>query len=229
MHEVRVTVGSGWPATTELVAALAGACAEVETSDAQVALVLRIAGTPAHPADRPSWSDIHAVNRWERLLRRIERLGAPVLAVADGVCTGPAAEVLLVADHRVVAPDFTFRLDGGEAAAWPSMAVHRLGQQLGVAATRHLVLFRAAVDARRAVAVGLVDEVAEDLAGAERAVLDGWYKSALTDVGVRRALLLESVWVSPEIALGAHLAACDRTLRQAAGDDPAGPPPPHSD
>ncbi|WP_167517546.1 enoyl-CoA-hydratase DpgB [Micromonospora orduensis] len=224
MPEIRVTVASGQPATTELIAALTAACAEIETSGAQVALVLRIVGAPAHLADSPSWSNIRSVNRWERLLRRIERLGVPVLAVADGVCTGPAAEALLVADHRVVAADFVFQLDGDDAAAWPSMAIHRLGQQLGVAAARPMVLFRTAVHAREAVAVGLVDEVAEDLAAAERAVLDGWYKSALTDVGIRRALLLESAWVSPEVALGAHLAACDRTLRRAAGDDPAGSP-----
>ncbi|MFC7326965.1 enoyl-CoA-hydratase DpgB [Marinactinospora rubrisoli] len=210
---VGVRIGADRPLSASLVAEVEDCCARAEDSGGPV--VLYAAGTPAG-ADVPEWPgdvEIHLVGKWERALRRVERLGAATVAVADGFCTGPALEALLVADHRVATPEATFGLPLGAGGAWPGMVVHRLAGRLGGRA-RGLVLFGDRLGAAEAHAAGLVDEVADDVAERVAAVTRSLEGVAGPELAIRRRLLLDAATTGFEEALGAHLASCDRELRR---------------
>ncbi|WP_431926101.1 enoyl-CoA-hydratase DpgB [Micromonospora wenchangensis] len=216
---VPLSIGSGQSVDTELIARVDRACAEVEGSPGAL-LVLRLTGTAGDGAP-PTGLSIHTVNKWERALRRLERLDAVTIAVADGLCAGPALEALLAADHRIGGPGLRLRLPAAAGEPWPGMAVHRVANQVGVARSRSLVLFGAEISAVEAVGLGLVDEIAADLdrAVSERVTAVGELTGS--ELAIRRRLLLEASAVSFEEALGTHLAACDRTLRRMQGVQPA--------
>ncbi|MEV0034753.1 enoyl-CoA-hydratase DpgB [Streptomyces sp. NPDC050804] len=179
------------------------------------------AGAPAVAGGSPVGTGIHLVNTWERALRRLETADRPTLALVTGVCTGPALETLLIADHRIADGTVRLRLAGGEDGAWPSTAVHRLAQQIGTARARRLLLRRPWLDAELAAGLDLVDETVTDPQEAlERAAVVSEELSAVPgrEWSIRRRLLFDAT-LSYEEALGAHLAACDRSLRRR---DPVG-------
>jgi isomerase DpgB len=165
------------------------------------------------------------VNRWERALRRLERLDHPVIAVIGGEgasgreCGGTALDAMLTADFRIAAADVRLiapwgpRGPGGQSGVWPGMALYRLVNQ-GGAAARRTVLFGAPIAALDAIAAHLLDQVAEDPDAALAEVCDR-LTTACEGLGVRRQLMFDAGNVSFEEALGRHLAACDRVLRLA--------------
>ena len=60
---------------------------------------------PVSPANRwPRDLTVALVSKWERALRRLERLPAATIAVADGDCGGPALDALLATDYRIASP-----------------------------------------------------------------------------------------------------------------------------
>lgn len=195
----------------ELTALLGAACDRVEEIGAGAVLVLWLGQQAA-----VRWPDasvgVHEVNKWERALRRVERLNAPVIAVAQGECSGPALETLLVADHRIVSSSLRMVPPVNEGLFWPSMAVHRLVDQLGAGRARQVVLRGAVITAARAEQIGLVDEIADDLAGALDVAVSSLGQVSGVELAVRRRLLNEAATTSFEDALGPHLAACDREL-----------------
>lgn len=168
----------------------------------------------SHAADWWTELTVGLLSKWERVVRRFERLGRLTVVVASGDCAGTALDVLLAADVRIVAPDTRLLLSWAGDATWPGMTVHRLTQQAGAAGIRRAVLLGAPIETDRALALNLIDEVTEDpattlahLAEAAGAV-DG------TEVAMRRQLIFEAGSTAFEDALGRHLAACDRTLRR---------------
>jgi len=217
---VLLTVGSDRTLTVSLIAELNGLCDRVEDSGGGGPVVIGVGGRS--PNGSPAWPgtpEIHLVGKWEGALRRLERLSAAVVAVAQGHCTGPAAEVLLACDYRIGTPDLALEVAGGAASPWPGMALHRLANQVGVARARSLVLFGGVVPAAQAVEIGVLDEVAEDVDAAVAVAHRAARVTSGSELAMRRRLLLDATSTSFEDALGAHLAACDRTLRrdQAAG------------
>lgn len=209
------TIGSDRTLTAALVAELTLLCDRAEDSGGAAPVVLRVgAGVPAAAVPWPGTSEIHLVNKWEGALRRMERLGTAVIAVAEGHCTGPALEVLLACDYRIGTPGTTVAVHGESAAPWPGMALHRLANQIGVTRARPLVLFGGTLPADEAKALGVLDEVAEDVAAAVAAAKRAAGVLAGGELALRRRLLLDATTTSFEEALGAHLAACDRTMRR---------------
>lgn len=197
-----------------LVHALTTGCDRAEAAGPDSVLLIDINGS----GDDPGWPaeiGIHDVTRWERTLRRLERLTAVSIAVARGHCIGPSMEVLLATDFRIAGPDLRLSTPGPGGTLWPGMAVHRLANQIGVAHARRTVLFGDEIDAATAARLGLVDEVTEDPARVGREMADALRRHTTTDLPVRRRLLLDAVGTTFEEALGPHLAACDRTLRTA--------------
>nr|BAU09324.1 DpgB [Streptomyces roseoverticillatus] len=192
---------------------LTQACHRAEERRTPTTVVLHLGGAPG---DRswPGAVGIHDVNRWERALRRLERLAAVTVAVARGTCTGPALDLLLAGDYRIADSALRLLLPVNDGHFWPGTAVHRLAVQLGVARARRLVLWGHELSAAEALDLGVIDTVDDDLDAAVRAatVLRG--RIAGTELAVRRQLLLEAPATSHEDALGAHLAACDRELRR---------------
>lgn len=204
-----------------LTAALDALCARAEDSGGQQVVVVDL-GPAAAERSWPAGAVVQDVNRWERAVRRLERLAAVSMAVAARTTGGPALDVLLATDYRITAPDATLLLPVTDGQFWPGMAVHRLAHHVGVAVARQLVLWGHEIPPRRALDLGLVDEVADDVDAAVRAAAVWLGREPAAEVAVRRRLLLEAPAVAYEEALGAHLAACDRELRRTAG--PPRPP-----
>ncbi len=207
----------------ELLDELTAVCARVE--DARVRPVLHLAGDPA-PGTAESatagsaWPEeeltIRTVTRWERVLRRLERVPAATVAVATGE-VGPAAlEILLCTDWRVSGADTVFAL---AERPWPGAGLFRMARQLGHAATRRLTVFPAALPASRAQEIGLVDEVrGGDIAAVLASAASAAQAIAVDDLdaAVLRQLHDEAASAQYDDAIGAHLAACDRVLRRRA-------------
>ncbi|MFJ5548004.1 enoyl-CoA-hydratase DpgB [Streptomyces sp. NPDC093225] len=213
------TVGfhSAEPLDSAAVRKLTEICDRVEDAGTGDVLLVRLHGGP--PADGvrsgPRVPDVHLVNKWERAVRRMERLPVATVALATGECAGLAAEVLLATDHRVAGPDLVLRLPTSDGVTWPGMALFRLAHQVGVHRARAAALFGAPTTAAKALALGLVDEVADDPDQALAAAVKAFQGARAADVAVRRRLLMDAATTSFEDALGSHLAACDRALRPA--------------
>jgi isomerase DpgB len=155
--------------------------------------------------------DIGVITRWERALRGIERAAATTAALLGPNVQGPALEIALACDFRIAPPDGRLCWTD-EHGIWPSTALHRLVRLLGPRGARRFLLLDQSWDARTALANALVDVLAEDqfeaVAGLRRKL------GSVKDMRVVRQLLEEASTVGYDDALGAHLAACDRSLRR---------------
>jgi isomerase DpgB len=203
--------------TEESLAALGSLCNRVEESDANTVVILQVSGVPG-----PGWSSdltVALVSKWERALRRLERLPAATIAVADDDCGGPALDALLVADHRIMIAGAQLVLPVAAGATWPSMALYRLARQAaGAALARHAVLFCTPIGAADAQTMGVIDDVAYNAARALERVMQVAAAAGAApgaEFAIRRQLMTEAMTTTFEDALGPHLAACDRALRMA--------------
>jgi len=155
------------------------------------------------------------------MVRRLEHLPVVTLAVVDGVCRGPALDLLLVTDYRIAATGTRLRVPVVGRNTWPGMALYRLAHQLGPARARQAALFGTDLPAPRAAEWGLVDEVVEDIGASTERALARLSGVSGRELSIRRRLLAEATSTPFDDALGAHLAACDRALRLARGGSPA--------
>jgi len=205
-------IDGSMPVSAGVIAALDVFIDQVEDAPAGVVPVITGTGEPgAAHADAP---DVALVNKWERVLRRLERLNRPTVAVVHGDCGGIAVEALLATDLRVAAPRTRLYLPAGPGGTWPGMGLYRLANQVGFARVRRWILFGNPLSAAEAVGAHLVDEVAEDTGAAIAAVVARLETADGADVAVRRQLMLDATTTTFEEALGRHLAACDRLLRR---------------
>ncbi|GGJ92463.1 hypothetical protein GCM10010123_22910 [Pilimelia anulata] len=214
--QLQHSIDGGRPLDADLVADLDAFLDRVADAPAGTVPVLHLSGAPAGPpAQRPA---IGLVNKWERVLRRLERLPAPTVAAVAGDCGGTAVEALLATDHRIAAAGSRLHLPAGAGGVWPGMGLYRLVNQAGYARVRRSVLFGAPIPAARAAELDLVDEVAAAPAAAVAAAVRELSGAGGAEVAVRRQLMLDATTTTFEEALGRHLAACDRLLRRAAGE-----------
>ncbi|GIH09756.1 hypothetical protein Rhe02_78230 [Rhizocola hellebori] len=204
------------PLSAAVVKALDAFIDKIEDAPADTIPVLEVTGfpEPGHP-DLP---EIATVNKWERVLRRLERLDRPTVAVVRGDYGGIAVEALLATDLRVAATDACLHLPAGPRGVWPGMGLYRLANQVGFARIRRSILFGGTISVTEALARNIVDEVSDDVAAATAAAVALLETAVGQDVAVCRQLMLDATTTTFEEALGRHLAACDRLLRQ----DPAG-------
>ncbi len=188
-------------------------CRSVEDRSLNAGIVII---RPDHCSAKP-WPgpiDIQHASRWERAVRRFERLSAIIVTAASGDCSGPATDFLLISDYRVVDKGFCLELPVNLGQFWPGMSIYRLVHQVGIARARQIVLWGRSLKAEQCLEVGLVDEIALDLADALAGLLPKIERQPASEVGIRRRLLLEAISTPFEDALGAHLAAADRELRR---------------
>jgi isomerase DpgB len=155
------------------------------------------------------------VSRWERALRRLERLPSITVSIADGDCGGAALDALMATDYRIATPSLRLTLPAHAGPTWPGMVLYRLARQgANAPVVRRAVLFGHPITARDALAAHLIDEVSDDADHSLTAL------SALTagrsgsELAIRRQLMDEAATTTFEDALGVHLAACDRELRR---------------
>jgi isomerase DpgB len=206
--------------TAESVAELSALCKRAESGSAsgpegENCLILRVSGVPG-----PRWSDdlsVALVSKWERELRRLERLPVATIAVADDDCGGPALDALLVADYRIMPAGTRLVIPVVAGVTWPGMALYRLARQAARSAlARRALLFGTPIGATEAQAIGIIDDVAANAALALEEAVVVARAAPGAELAIRRQLMLEAMITTFEDALGAHLAACDRALRSVA-------------
>lgn len=201
--------------TAESVAELGALCNKAEDGDANRFVILRVSGVPG-----PGWSNdlpVALVSKWERGLRQLERLPAVTIAVADDDCGGPALDALLVADYRIMIAGARLVMPVVAGGVWPGMGLYRLARQAaGAALARKAILFGTPIGAAEAQAMGVIDEVADNVASSLEKAIEAAAPARGAELAIRRQLVLESQTATFEDALGVHLAACDRALRRAA-------------
>jgi len=209
-----VRVDGRRPLSARLVAALGAACDSAEDRGDRNSVILHVSGAPG---GEPPDGDVTValVSKWERVLRRLERLPAVTIAVASGECGGLALEALLATDYRIATVSVSLLMPVRAGVTWPGMVLYRLARQAGAAAARRAVLFGAPILAADAVAMSLLDELTVDVPAALLTAAELARAVPGAELAIRRQLLQEASGVSFEDALGAHLAACDRMLRRA--------------
>jgi isomerase DpgB len=210
--DLAVRVDGRRPLSAGLVTALGAACDSAEDRADRNAVILHVSGAPE---EQPAGDvTVALVSKWERVLRRLERLPAATIAVASGECGGIALEALLATDYRIATASARLLMPARARATWPGMVLYRLVRQAGAAAVRQAVLFGVPIVAADAVAMRLVDELTSDTPGALAAAEELAKAIPGAELAIRRQLMQDAPTVSFEDALGAHLAACDRVLRR---------------
>lgn len=223
----RLRIDAAQPLTPGLVAEVSALCDRLEAAahdrsdPAPVGVFhLTAASDPASAGtDRQDGVDVHLVSKWERTLRRLERLDAATVALVEGECSGVALDTLLATDYRVATPDVRLRLQTRADGVWPGMAVFRLAGHAGAAQVRRAVLLGTPIPAAEALGLHLLDEISEDAETALRSVTGHLAAFPGPELAVRRRLLIDAASISFEEALGSHLSACDRSLRGARGEE----------
>ena len=208
-----VEVNGRHPLSMSLVGVLATVCDRAEDRGDRNTVILHLSGAPEEPLDGDV--TVALVSKWERVLRRLERLPAATIAVCSGECGGPALEALLATDYRIATDSVRLLMPSRAGLTWPGMVMYRLVRQAGAAAARRAVLFGSPIVGPEAVAMHLIDELAADTPSALAAAAKLAEAVPGAELAIRRQLMQEAPTVSFEEALGGHLAACDRLLRQA--------------
>ncbi|USQ85708.1 enoyl-CoA hydratase-related protein [Streptomyces phaeoluteigriseus] len=210
-------IESDRPLCPLLVADVNAFCDRLEDTGGTTSAVIRLSGTG--PAENwPGDVGIDVVSRWEKALRRLEQGRFAKIVTVEGVCSGPALDMLLTADHRIGAPGLRIAVPVNNDGVWAGMALHRLTNQLGGLHARRLVLFGAELSEQRALAMGLIDQTAKDPAAVAARLAERFARLDPAELAIRRQLVLEAGVTAFEEALGKHLAACDRTLRRTRGE-----------
>ncbi|BCL17917.1 enoyl-CoA-hydratase DpgB [Micromonospora sagamiensis] len=213
--QLQHSIDGSQPLGPATVAALDAFIDTVEDAPAGAVALLELTGVPTD-TERPP---LAVVNRWERVLRRLERVSTTTVAVVRGDCGGIAVEALLVTDLRIAAADARLHLPVTTGGVWPGMGLYRLANQVGYARLRRAVLRPDPIPADRAVTLDMVDEVVDDVANAVADTVAALTATVGPDVAVRRQLMLDATTTPFEEALGRHLAACDRLLRRTTTED----------
>lgn len=201
-----------------LISSISSAIDDSEDLNPGSVILIHVLGSK-QPADLKPWPgsvDLSTVNRWERLLRRIERAPVGTLVYMERACTLLALELLLVTDRRIAAQGFSLACGAPEQNIWPSMALFRLCRQIGESRTRQFFLDRARLDSKRGMELGIIDEIHDMENEAEPHTAEHFLRYAPPgDFAVTRRLLQDSAATDFDECLGTYLAACDRTLRRA--------------
>jgi 3-hydroxyacyl-CoA dehydrogenase len=108
------------------------------------------------------------------LLGRVDQMNKPVIAAIDGVALGGGFELALACHYRVVTPRAVVGLPEIGLGLLPGAGgTQRLPRVLGPNVALDLLLEGRQIPAPRALELGLVDHVVEDLATAARRVVRG--------------------------------------------------------
>jgi isomerase DpgB len=207
-------VDGGEPVSPATVEAVLNICDRAEDGYVTGLLTVFVSGAP-----RPGWTtdvSVGLTTKWERAVRRLERLGLVTVAVAAGDCGGTALDLLLAADIRIAVAGARLAVPVSGDATWPGMALYRLSRQGVPARLRRAVLLGTSIDAEQAAAAGLIDVVVDQTDDALAEIAAAAAAISGKELAIRRQLMFDAKEHSFEEALGSHLAACDRTLRRMA-------------
>ena len=158
--------------------------------------------------------DIHGFNKWEKLCVRIERLPKVTIAAIDGVVRGGGVHWSLSATPTCN-PRSTLQLDEVHQGFLPGMATFRLAKYIGLGNAKRIIMQCPVIDADEAAALGILDEVCDDLDVAVGETMRRLVPSTRSRSLFRR-LLNESFATPFEHAIGNFLAAQHRAITQSA-------------
>lgn len=99
----------------------------------------------------------------QRLFAKIAELPCKTIAAINGFCMGGALDLALSCDYRIAAPNAQFAHPGtglGIITGWGG--TQRLPRLIGTTNALELFFTASLIDAERALAIGLVDEIASD-------------------------------------------------------------------
>lgn len=195
--------------------ALQTLCDRAEDDPAAGPVTIHVSGVPSDGWTRDL--SVALVSKWERALRRLERLIVPTVAMVSGDCGGHALDALLATDFRIATPEARLLVTVDGDATWPGMSLYRLARQAGPGRIRRAALLGVPIEMTEALSLRLVDEVVDDPDAALAALAERAGAVAGKELAIRRQLLFDASRTSFEDALGPHLAACDRALRRGAG------------
>jgi len=213
--ELTLRVDGSRALSADAVAELGAVCDAAEDAGAHRFVIVWVSGVPS--PRRTSDVSVALVSKWERGLRRLERLPAVTIAVADADCGGIALDALLATDYRIMPASAKLVVPVVAGATWPGMALYRLARQAaGTAPARRAGMFGTPIGAAVAAAMGVIDEVADNATVAIEKAMEMAAAVEGTELAIRRQLMLEAPTTTFEDALGVHLAACDRSLRRLA-------------
>jgi isomerase DpgB len=194
LAEAFVELDTGASLSATLIDTVNAACDRIEDSKVPTTLLVWLDGQAGEaPSDPyPARLGVHAINRWERALRRLERLPALTVTALRGVCRGPALDLLLTTDLRIAAPDSALAPAMVAGATWPGMSLYRLASALGPARARRIALLGLELPVADAAQWGLVDEVTEDLVASVTSAIARLGDRNRTELAIRRQLLAEA-------------------------------------
>jgi len=113
-------------------------------------------------------SDLHG------LLRRIWDLNVPCVGAVRGACLGGGLELVLCCSFLVASPNAKLGNPEIKLGVFAPFASAVLPWRIGFAHAERLLLSGEPVDAPRALAIGLIDEVAEDPEARARTLIAEW-------------------------------------------------------
>jgi len=210
----RVEIGGTELLSSELTQKVGEALDRAEDLGASAVMVVHVVGAMNSGAFRP-WPgsvDIGAIQKWERVLRRIARSHVATIVLVEHACSALALQLLLLADRRLARGSFSLRFSEGNV--WPGMALYRLSRQIGESQARRLLLDAANVTAEQCIELNIIDKIVDNSG-------DGFDPAAhlleyvpSDEFAVCRRLMQDSLSTSFDDALGLHMAACDRLLRR---------------
>jgi enoyl-CoA hydratase len=112
-----------------------------------------------------------AFSRARGLMDAIESVPVPVIAAINGWSLGGGSELMLACDIRIASPHARIGFPYNKLSLMPGWhGGHRLVRAVGESWARYLLLGGEPVDARRALAMGLVHEVAQGQGARARAL-----------------------------------------------------------
>ena len=161
-------------------AALEAACDAIAASTAQVVVLSGVPGAFSAGADIDELGQLltapeaFAANnaQVQRTQLKLQRLPQTTLAVIDGACVGGGLGLALACDLRLSSPRSRFAITPAKLGlVYSADDSRRLANTVGIARARELLLTGRLLDATTAHAWGLVNELAEDVAAAEQALL----------------------------------------------------------
>lgn len=211
---VTVEINGGEQLSHALVERLNTAINRVEDLNASALLFICIRGGDLK--DLLTWPgevNLRAVTHWERTLRRLERADSVTAVYAARNCSALALEILTVVDRRISSSDFVLWLGATGQPIWPGMVLYRLVRQIGEARTKRLFLEGAPITAEECRTREIIDDTNDSMEEVLLGMATLATGSVAEDFPIRRRLMQDSCATTYEDALGAHLAACDRTRR----------------
>lgn len=168
--------------TVPMLEALDARCATLERDPDVRAVIVTGTGKKAFctGADIAAWGPMapfefarHWVREGHRIFDRLARLGKPTVAALNGHAFGGGLELAAACDIRVMTPRATLALPEAGVGIVPGWSgTQRMARLLPEPVVKEMALFGRRIDAERALMLGFVVEVADDVGASARAIAE---------------------------------------------------------